>query len=131
MRLPKGTAANAWAGLTYVLDSFQAANHTACLDSTSPYYLPEVSREQHAALRGVNSQTAEDSFVRSVVNMTPAVFEVFVTHFYNTTICASVGPSARVKAHRPVAIHMGLVSGVPETTTGRSILQLRDLLARL
>ena len=66
---------------------------------------------RHAALRGVNSQTAEqffswcmDPFVRSVVNMTPAVFEVFlllVAHFYNTTICASVGPSARVRAHRP------------------------------
>jgi hypothetical protein len=45
-----------------------------------------------------------DPFVRSVVNMTPAVFEVFlllVAHFYNTTICASVGPSARVRAHRP------------------------------
>jgi hypothetical protein len=65
---------------------------------------------RHAALRGVNSQTAEqffswvDPFVRFVVNMTPAVFEVFlllVTHFYNTTICASVGPSARLRAHRP------------------------------
>lgn len=110
LRATRTAAAIALAGLTYVLDSFHAANHTACLDSTSPYYLPEVSRERHAALRGVNSQTAEqffswvDPFVRFVVNMTPAVFEVFlllVTHFYNTTICASVGPSARLRAHRP------------------------------
>eukprot|EP00435_Cladocopium_sp_Y103_P036568 s1012_g9.t1 len=106
LRATRTAAAVTLAGLTYVLDSFHAANHTACLDSTSSYYLPEVSRNRHAELRGVNSQTAEqffawvDPFVRSVVNMTPAVFEVFlllITHFYNTTIC---GPSARTPQPR-------------------------------
>eukprot|EP00438_Fugacium_kawagutii_P019339 Skav202390 [mRNA] locus=scaffold1406:411525:413741:- [translate_table: standard] len=104
VRATRTPASIALAGLTYVLDSFHVANHTACVNPSSPHHLPEVLREQHAALAGVNSQTAEqffswaDPFVRSVVNMTPAVFEVFlllVTHFYNTMICASTVPMGR------------------------------------
>ena len=115
-RAHRTEAAVALSRLTYVLDSFHVANHSACTDPTNPYYLPEVLRANHSELHGVNSQTAEqffawvDPFVRSVVGMTPAVFEWFLlllTHFYNTTICGSLARSAqtrrRVRRNRPSA----------------------------
>ena len=106
-RAQRTQAAVALSQLTYVLDSFHVANHSACLDPNSSYHLPEVLRGQHPQLSGVNSQTAEqffawvDPFVRSVVGMTPAVFEVFLlllTHVYNISIC---GSSSRPFKPRP------------------------------
>ena len=127
MRATRTPAAIQLAGLTYVLDSFHVANHTACLDPTSAHYLPEVSRERHAALQGVNSQTAEqffswvDPFVRSVVNMSPAVFEAFlllVTHFYNTTICGPALHAARARPHRTRPARAQRASRAPATGAG-------------
>lgn len=107
-RRDRTEAAKSLASLTYVLDSFHRANHTACLDEEHPFFLPEVQRERHPELNGVNSQTAEqffawaDPFVRSTSSMTPAVFEAFLlilVHLYNTTVC--VQPSRRHRRHRP------------------------------
>ena len=82
-RRDRTPAAAAMAALTYVLDSFHQANHTACLDSSHPLYMPEVLRSRHSQLNGVNSQTAEqffawmDAFVGFASNMAPYVFRVF------------------------------------------------------
>ena len=92
------------AELTYVLDSFREANHTACLDPQHASFLPEVRRSQHPQLDGVNSQTAEqffarmDPFVRSLTNMAPRTFRCVVlllAHWYNLRVCGNVPPRRR------------------------------------
>ena len=101
-------AAAAMAALTYVLDSFHQANHTACLDSSHPLYMPEVLRSRHSQLNGVNSQTAEqflawmDAFVGFASNMAPYVFRVFtmlLAHWFNVRV-AQQAPPKRPRPHR-------------------------------
>ena len=44
---------------TYVLDRFHRGNHTACVDPSSRYYLPEVQVERHPRLAALNSSWSE------------------------------------------------------------------------
>lgn len=117
-RRDRTQAAESLASLTYVLDSFHRANHTACLDEHHDFFLPEVQRERHPQLKDVNTQTAEqffawaDTFVRSTSSMSPAVFEAFLlilVHFYNTAVCGQRSQRPRVHraapAPRPASAH--------------------------
>ena len=104
LRRHRTETAGELADLTYVLDSFHEANHTACLDPLHAGYLPEVRRSQHRDLDGLNSQTAEqffawmDPFVRSVTNMAPYTFRCVVlvlAHWYNLRVCGDGPPRRR------------------------------------
>ena len=47
---------------TFILPESHARGHTACLDPTSTYYLPEVRKRNHPALAGVNCEAQEHVF---------------------------------------------------------------------
>ena len=107
LRCGRTPAASAIAALTFVIDSFHVANHTACITEGHDFFLPEVRRERHPQLAAVNTQTAEqffswaDPFVRSTASMTPSVFQAFVlilVHLYNSIVC---GDSAAQLRRRP------------------------------
>ena len=107
LRRDRTPAASAIAALTFVIDSFHVANHTACITEGHDFFLPEVRRERHPQLAAVNTQTAEqffswaDPFVRSTASMTPSVFQAFVlilVHLYNSIVC---GDSAAQLRRRP------------------------------
>ena len=46
----------------FFLPDSHIRGHTACLDATSTYYLPEVRKASHDILRGVNSEAQEHVF---------------------------------------------------------------------
>ena len=47
------------ADMIFVLDSLYVGSHTACLDPANDLYLPDIQRNRHAELEGVNSQTCD------------------------------------------------------------------------
>ena len=103
-RAGRTLTSQAMAAFTYVLDGFHRHNHTACLDPGHAMFLPEVRRESHPELQGVNSQTAEqffawaDAFVPGCSAMAPAVFRTFMlilAHWYNLRVCDAVPSRSR------------------------------------
>ena len=119
LRRERTPAASAIAALTFVIDSFHLANHTACITEGHDFFLPEVRRERHPQLAEVNTQTAEqffswaDPFVRSTASMTPAVFQAFVlilVHLYNSVVC---NDSAARRRPRPARRRNGGPAPVP------------------
>lgn len=102
-------AASAIAALTFVIDSFHVANHTACITEGHDFFLPEVRRERHPQLAGLNTQTAEqffswaDPLVQSTASMAPSVFQAFVlilVHLYNSIICNDSATQIRRRPNR-------------------------------
>lgn len=125
------------ASLTYVLDSFHEANHTACLDEAHALYLPEVRRCEHGALQGINSQTAEqffawaDAFVGFASNMAPYVFRTFLlilAHWFNVRVAQQLPQRCRRKrssarAARPPSTSRDAGTGQPRQPAPRISLQ--------
>ena len=109
LRCSRTEEAKRLAQLTYVLDGLHHDNHTACLDKTHKLYMPEVSRDCHQELLGVNSQTCEqffswsDSFAYVTHNMHPIIFRTYlriVAHWFNILVLDNIPEKMKATVHR-------------------------------